>query len=159
MELRDAGQDDQARKYKLYGVRPDTSGNLRDVRVEPLGDPELDCGVTPRLVFDLRRAIDGAYLHWDLPPACLNEARQWCHDVKIVVTGGFTPDKIARFERLQVPADIYGVGSYLLSKCSKCGTNNDFTADIVQVKIRGQWHDMVKVGRQACDNPDLERVP
>ena len=158
MELREAGRDEEARRFKLYGVRPDTSGNLRDFRVEPIGDPELDCGVTPRLVFDLRRAIDGAYLHWDLPPTWLDEARQWCRDIKIVVTGGFTPEKIARFERLQVPADIYGVGSYLLSNCSQCGTNNDFTADVVRVKIHGKWHDMVKVGRHACDNPDLERA-
>jgi nicotinate phosphoribosyltransferase len=158
MELRDAGQEDEACKYKLYGVRPDTSSSLRDVRVEPIGDPELDCGVTPRLVFDLRRAIDGAYLHWDLPPAWLDEARQWCRDVKIVVTGGFDPAKISRFERLQVPADIYGVGSYLLSSCSHCGTNNDFTADVVCVRIHNEWHDMVKVGRRACDNPALERV-
>lgn len=158
MELREAGQDKEAQKYKLFGVRPDTSSNLRDVRVEPIGDPDLDCGVTPRLVFDLRRAIDGAYLHWDLPPARLEEARQWCREVKIVVTGGFDPDKIARFERLQVPADIYGVGSYLLSNCSHCGTNNDFTADVVRVKIHGEWRDMAKVGRRACDNPDLKKV-
>ncbi|MFZ5918592.1 MAG: nicotinate phosphoribosyltransferase [Chloroflexota bacterium] len=158
LELLDAGQAEQALRYKLFGVRPDTSSNLRDVRVEPLGDPQLDCGVTPRLVFDLRRAIDGAYLHWTLPPARLEMARQWCREVKIVVTGGFNPEKIARFERLQVPADIYGVGSYLLSNCSHCGTNNDFTADVVRVKIHGQWQDMVKVGRRACDNPDLQRV-
>lgn len=157
-ELHKTGDDEQAAKFKLYGVRPDTSGNLRDVRVEPIGDPELDCGVTPRLVFDLRRAIDGAYLHWDLSPDWLAEACQWCRDVKIVATGGFTPAKIARFERLQVPVDIYGVGSYLLSNCSYCGTNNDFTADVVRVKIHGQWHDMVKVGRRACDNPNLEKI-
>lgn len=157
-ELREAGRDEEARRFKLYGVRPDTSGNLRDVRVEPIGDPELDCGVTPRLVFDLRRAIDGAYLHWDVPPDWLEEAHQWCRDVKIVATGGFTPEKIARFERLQSPVDVYGVGSYLLSNCSRCGTNNDFTADVVRVKIHGEWRDMVKVGRCACDNPDLESV-
>jgi len=158
IELREDGRDKEACKYKLYGVRPDTSSNLRDLRVEPIGDPELDCGVAPRLVFDLRRAIDGAYLHWNLPPVRLEEARQWCRDVKIVVTGGFTPEKISRFERLQVPVDIYGVGSYLLSSCSRCETNNDFTADVVRVKIDGEWHDMVKVGRRACENPNLERV-
>ncbi len=38
-------------KYKLFGVRPDTSSNLRDVSVPPLGDKRLDCGVNPRLVF------------------------------------------------------------------------------------------------------------
>lgn len=154
----EAGEPEQALKYKLYGVRPDTSNTLRDVRVEPLGDPVLDCGVNPRLVFDLRRAIDSAYLHWDLPPGWLERARQWCNEVKIVVTGGFNPDKIARFERLQVPADVYGVGSHLLNSCAVCGTNTDFTADVVRVRINGDWVGMAKVGRQACHNPDLSEV-
>ena len=57
------------------------------------------------------------------------------------------------FESLGVPVDIYGVGSYLMR-----GENNDFTADIVRVKINGAWHDMAKAGRRAIDNPDLERV-
>ena len=157
-ECIEAGKPEEAQKYKLYAVRPDTSSSLRDVRVEPLGDPSLDCGVNPRLVFDLRRVVDSAYLHWDLPPAWLERARQWCGQVKIVVTGGFNPAKIERFERLQVPADIYGVGSYLLESCSTCGTNTDFSADVVRVRLNGQWVDMVKVGRQPCDNPDLERI-
>src|SRR5688572_22282278 len=33
-----AGKREEARKYKLYGVRPDTAGNMRDVSVPPLGD-------------------------------------------------------------------------------------------------------------------------
>jgi len=157
-ECTEVGMPEEALKYKLYGVRPDTSGSLRDVRVEPLGDPRLDCGVNPRLVFDMRRAIDSAYLHWDLPPAWLERARQWCREVKIVVTGGFNPEKIGRFERLQVPADIYGVGSHLLNSCAACGTNTDFTADVVRARLNGKWVDVVKVGRQACDNPDLRLV-
>ncbi len=157
-ELTDAGDESEARRYKLFGVRPDTSGNMRDVSVEPLGDPKLDLGVNPRLVFELRRAISGAYARWNLPNSWRERARDWCREVKIVVTGGFTPEKIAHFEALGVPADIYGVGSYLLSSCSQCGTNNDFTADVVRVKVHGQWVDMAKVGRRACDNPQLERV-
>jgi nicotinate phosphoribosyltransferase len=78
--------------------------------------------------------------------------------VKIAVTGGFTPAKIRQFEELKVPADIYGVGSWLLSSCDVCGTNNDFTADVVRVRIDGRWHDLAKVGRKACDNLMLERV-
>ncbi len=154
----DAGEKAQALKYKLYGVRPDTGIALRDVRVEPLGDPALDCGVNPRLVFDLRRAIDSAYLHWNLPPEWLEPARQWCREVKIAVSGGFDPAKIERFEHLQVPADIYGVGSSLLDSCVGCGTNTDFTADVVRIRLNGTWVDMAKVGRQACDNPDLQPV-
>ena len=56
--------------------------------------------------------------------------------MKIAVTGGFTPAKIRQFEELEVPADIYGVGSWLLSSCDVCGTNNDFTADVVRVRSR-----------------------
>ena len=77
---------------------------------------------------------------------------------KIAVTGGFTPAKIRQFEELGVPADIYGVGSWLLSSCEVCGTNNDFTADVVRVRIAGRWYDLAKAGRKACDNLLLERV-
>ncbi|HKY54831.1 MAG TPA: nicotinate phosphoribosyltransferase, partial [Anaerolineales bacterium] len=53
-QLCDAGNETEAAKYVLYGVRLDTSGSLRDVSVEPLGDPALDLGVNPRLVFNVR---------------------------------------------------------------------------------------------------------
>lgn len=157
-ECVDSSKIEEAIKYKLHGVRPDTSSSLRDVSVAPLGNPELDCGVSPRLVFEMRRAVDKAYLDWELPPEWLDRARQWCRDIKIVVTGGFNPEKIERFERLQVPADIYGVGSHLLNSCAACGTNTDFTADVVRVRLDGEWVDMVKVGRRACDNPNMELV-
>jgi nicotinate phosphoribosyltransferase len=157
-ELVDAGNAQEARRYKLYGVRPDTSGSLRDVSVPPLGLKKLDLGVTPRLVFILRQALDDAWRRWDLPPDWIDRARRWCHEVKIVVTGGFNTDKIRRFEELAVPADIYGVGSSLFSNSDEEGTNNDFTADVVRVQINGTWHDMAKVGRVACDNPNLEQV-
>ena len=157
-ECIDAGKPDEAEKYRLYGVRPDTSSSLRDVSIPPLGDPVLDCGVSPRLVFELRQAIDRAYEGWDLPDEWVDRAQEWCHKVKIVVTGGFNPSKIERFERLQVPADIYGVGSHLLNSCSVCGTNTDFTADVVRVQLAGQWVDLAKVGRRACENPNWQKV-
>jgi nicotinate phosphoribosyltransferase len=156
--LIDAGNAGEARRYKLYGVRPDTSATVRDVSVPPLGLKELDMGVTPRLVFFLRNAIDSAWTRWDLPPTWVERAQAWCRDVKIVVTGGFDPKKIRRFEELDVPVDIYGVGSSLFSNSSEEGTNNDFTADIVRVRIADTWRDLVKVGRRACDNSDLLRV-
>jgi nicotinate phosphoribosyltransferase len=68
-ELVDAGNKDEAEKYKLYGVRLDTSGSLRDVSVQPLGDVALDLGVNPRLVFNVRQAIDNAWERWNLPEA------------------------------------------------------------------------------------------
>ncbi|NWG22505.1 MAG: nicotinate phosphoribosyltransferase [Chloroflexi bacterium] len=157
-ELMDGGHVDAARCYKLYGVRPDTSGSVRDVSVPPLGNRKLDMGVNPRLVFYLRQAIDEAWKRWTLTPEWVQPAQQWCRDVKIVVTGGFGPKKIRRFEELGVPVDIYGVGSSLFSNSDEEGTNNDFTADVVRVKIGDVWYDMAKVGRRACDNPDLVRV-
>lgn len=157
-ELMDEGRTDEARRYKLYAVRPDTSGTLRDVSVPPLGEKQLDLGVTPRLVFNLRNAIDTAWQRWDLPTAWIERAREWCRDVHIVVTGGFGPNKIRRFEELGVPVDIYGVGSSLFSNSDEEGTNNDFTSDVVRVKLNGEWQNMAKVGRIACDNPDLEVV-
>ncbi len=155
-ELLDAGDETEARKYLLYGVRLDTSGSVRDVSVPPLGDPALDLGVNPRLVFIVRQALNSAWERWTLPPAWQERARDYCRSVQIVVSGGFNPEKIARFEKLAVPVDIYAVGSSLFDNHGP--TVSDFTADVVRVKINGQWHDLAKVGRRACDNPDLERV-
>lgn len=157
-ELMDGGHTEAAHCYKLFGVRPDTSGSVRDVSVPPLGNRELDMGVTPRLVFYLRQAIDEAWKRWSLPPEWIQPAQQWCHDVRIVATGGFGPKKIRRFEELGVPVDIYGVGSSLFSNSDEEGTNNDFTSDVVRIKIDNNWYDLAKVGRRACDNPDLIHV-
>ena len=158
LELTNAGRAEDARRYKLFGVRLDTAANLRDVSVPPLGDRRLDCGVSARLVFAAREAIDRAYVAWGLSGADLDLARSFCRDVKIAVSGGFTPLRIREFEELKVPADVYGVGSWLLSACDACGTNNDFTSDVVRVKIDGRWYDLAKAGRKACDNLMLERV-
>ncbi len=155
-ELIDEGKAEEASKYKLYGVRLDTSGSIRDVSVPPLGDPALDLGVTPRLVFNVRKALDAAWEKWHLPQSWQERARDYCRGVKIVVSGGFKPEKIARFEHLGVPVDIYAVGSYLFNNNGR--TVTDFTADVVRVKVHGKWIDMAKVGREPCDNPDLERV-
>ncbi|MBM3123710.1 MAG: nicotinate phosphoribosyltransferase [Chloroflexi bacterium] len=155
-QLVDAGNKDEAEKYKLYGVRLDTSGSLRDVSVQPLGDPSLDLGVTPRLVFNVRQALDRAWETWNLPEAWQERAAAFCRNVKIVVSGGFNPEKIRKFEKLEVPADIYAVGSYLFN--NNGATVTDFTADVVRVKVHGTWMDMAKVGRKVGENENLERV-
>jgi nicotinate phosphoribosyltransferase len=158
LELLHAGKPEEAAKYKLFGVRADTSANLRDVSVPPLGDRNLDCGVNPRLVFLMRGAIDREWQSWPLEGEDRQRAESYCRDVKIVVTGGFTPGKIRQFEDLRVPADVYGVGSWLLSSCDVCGTSNDFTSDVVRIRIEGRWYELAKTGRKACDNLMLERV-
>jgi nicotinate phosphoribosyltransferase len=155
-ELKERGDEAEAAKYVLYGVRLDTSGNLRDVSVEPLGDPALDLGVTPRLVFNVRQALDSAWESWNQPDSWKDAAREYCRNVKIVVSGGFNPEKIRRFEKLGVPVDIYAVGSSLFN--NNGSTVTDFTADVVRLKIHDQWVDMAKIGRRPLDNPNLERV-
>jgi len=159
LSLLQSGNHQEAKKYKLYAVRPDTSGNMRDVSVAPLGDQDLDCGVNPRLCWALREAIDNAYKAWNLPDEKTQQlARTWCQEVKIVATGGFNVTRIRRFEELNVPVDIYGVGSSLLENSKASDTSNDYTADIVAVKIGSAWYPMAKVGRQACYNPNLIRI-
>jgi len=68
--------------------------------------------------------------------------------VRIVVSGGFDEEKIARFERAGMPVDAYGVGSSLIRG------ENDFTSDIVTTD--GQPSS--KIGRRVRPNPRLERV-
>ncbi len=56
--------------------------------MEPLGDKRLDKGVNARLVFKMRREIDRAYEHWNVPFPWLERAKAYCRNVKITVTGG-----------------------------------------------------------------------
>jgi nicotinate phosphoribosyltransferase len=112
--------------------------------------------VNPRLVFNVRQGIDHAWESWNIPAPWKDAAREFCHNVKIVVSGGFNPDKIRKFEKLEVPVDIYAVGSYLFNNSN--GTSTDYTADVVRVKVHGEWIDMAKVGRKVGENENLERV-
>lgn len=155
-ELLNSNDKEEAAKYKLYAIRTDTSGNMRDKSVIPMGDKKMDFGVNPRLVWMLRNAMDEAYKNWELPPEALDTARRWCSDVKIVVTGGFNSRRITLFEELGVPVDTYGVGSSLLENSTE--TNSDYTADIVRVKIDNSWRDLHKAGRRPCDNPKLKVI-
>ena len=152
-ELIDEGNEIEAKRYKLYGVRLDTSSSIRDVSVTPLGESKLDMGVNPRLVFIVRNAVDAAWRNWNLSEEWIKRARDWCESVKIVVSGGFNTTKISRFEKLNVPVDIYAVGSSLFANDGPCVT--DFTADVCQVKVQGVWRAMSKVGRCRGENPDL----
>ena len=68
--------------------------------------------------------------------------------VKIVVSGGFTADKIHQFEALAVPVDAYGVGSSLF------GGRFDFTADVVLTEGKPS----AKIGRRYEPNERLELV-
>jgi len=124
---------------RLWGVRVDTSESMVDlsivrelVRTEGGAQEEVR-GVTPRLVELLREALDASgYRH-----------------VRIVASGGFDAEKIRRFEELNVPVDVYGVGSALVH-----GTTFDHTADIVRVGGRA----VGKIGRGYAASDRLHPV-
>lgn len=115
---------------KMWGVRFDTSGDMRDRSVPPRDEHSL--GVCPELVWRARQEFDALGLQ----------------NLKIMVSGGFDDDKIALFERLGVPVDLYGVGSKLLKK------KVDITADIVEVNGKS----CAKVGRGKRDHSRLHPV-
>jgi nicotinate phosphoribosyltransferase len=117
---------------RLYGVRLDTSETLVDKSVIPQMGTFKPTGVNPQLVRNVRGALD---------------AEGFDH-VKIVVSGGFTVEKIRQFEEQGVPVDVYGVGSSLFQG------RFDFTADVVMLDGKP----CAKVGRSYRPNPRLERV-
>jgi nicotinate phosphoribosyltransferase len=117
---------------RLYGVRLDTSEMLVDRSLWNQMGTFKPTGVNPQLVWNVRRGLDQA----GFP------------GVKIVVSGGFTVEKIRDFERERVPVDGYGVGSSLFQG------RFDFTADVVLVDGRP----CAKVGREYRPNPRLEKV-
>jgi nicotinate phosphoribosyltransferase len=117
---------------RLWGVRLDTSETLVDRSIwEEMGDFK-PTGVNERLVRRVRDALDD----------------DGFEEVKIVVSGGFTIEKIVEFEEREVPVDAYGVGSSLIRG------SNDYTADIVLTDGRPSS----KVGRKFNPNRRLELV-
>ena len=120
---------------RLYGVRLDTSETLVDKSVVPRMGSFDPRGVNPQLVANVRRGLDA----------------EGFTDVKIVVSGGFTVEKIRSFEEAKVPCDAYGVGSSLFANEGRF----DFTADIVQV----DGEPCAKVGREYRSSQRLRHVP
>jgi nicotinate phosphoribosyltransferase len=117
---------------RLWGVRLDTSESLVDKSLFDEMSDFRPTGVNERLVWKVRKALDAAgFGH-----------------VRIVVSGGFTVEKITQFETNGVPVDAYGIGSSLIRG------SNDFTADIVMTDGKPS----AKVGRHYRDNPRLEPV-
>ena len=117
---------------RLWGVRLDTSEALVDRSLwEELGDFR-PTGVNPRLVWKVRDALDAGGFE----------------RVKIVVSGGFTVEKIRDFESQGVPVDAYGVGSSLIRGA------NDFTADVVMTDGKPS----AKAGRHYRPNDRLALV-
>ncbi len=117
---------------RLWGVRLDTSESLVDRSLwGEMGDFR-PTGVNERLVTKVRDALD----------------ERGYERVRIVVSGGFTVEKIRAFEASGVPVDAYGVGSSLIRG------SNDFTGDIVTT----DGGPSAKFGRRYRESPRLELV-
>jgi nicotinate phosphoribosyltransferase len=116
----------------LWGVRLDTSDRLADFGLQRrLGDA-APTGVNAELVRLARAELDA----------------HGFQGVRIVVSGGFTAERIRAFEQEGVPVDAYGVGSSLIRG------SNDFTADVVLCDGRPCG----KTGREYKPNDRLEVV-
>lgn len=111
---------------KLCGVRLDTSEKMVDKSIFDMMGDFKPTGVIPELVFKTREELD----------------KKGFKNVKIIVSGGFTPKKIKDFIDKKVPVDSFGVGSCLFEG------NFDYTADIVMVDGKP----CAKKGR--CYNPN-----
>ena len=119
---------------KLKAVRIDTSKALIDHYFDDKDTTGFDPhGVCKELVFALREALD----------------KEGFDDVKIIVSSGFTAEKIRDFESHGTPVDIYGVGTSLVK------INIGFTGDLV--RLNGK--DQAKEGRRDVPSDRLELVP
>lgn len=123
-----------ARKFgsQLYGVRLDTADTLVDASVLPHMGTFKPTGVCPVLVRNVRKALDD----------------EGFNHVKIMVSGGFTAEKIRAFEAERTPVDVYAVGASLFND------SVNFTADIVAVDGKP----CAKAGRHYRNNPRLQIV-
>jgi nicotinate phosphoribosyltransferase len=83
---------------RLYGIRLDT--------------PAERGRVTPDLVLEIRARLDQAGFE----------------HVKIIVSGGLSPDRIAIFKEAGAPVDSYAVGSYIAG-----ARPIDFTGDLKEI--------------------------
>nr|WP_027121561.1 nicotinate phosphoribosyltransferase [Mycoplasma leonicaptivi] len=114
---------------KVWGVRIDTSKNMIDKMFENEENKEQFKGVNPEQIFRLRSALDSV----------------GANKYKIVVSSGFDENKIALFEKLNVPVDYYGVGQSIFK------LNNSFSADATILNGKKQ----AKQGRGYRENKNL----
>ena len=129
----------------LAAVRVDTSERMVDSALAAAAAArgrEGLTGVNPELVRRERAALDA----------------EGFPEVGIIVSGGFTPAKIRRFETEGVPVTGYGIGSSLLGhndgEADGLLNDFDFTADVVSVDGRLES----KVGRGFAPNDRLVRL-
>jgi nicotinate phosphoribosyltransferase len=94
---------------RLWGVQLATSEHLVDASIIPAMGAFSPTGVNAHLVWNVRNALDAEGLG----------------HIKILVSSGFTVERIRQFEDEGVPVDAYGIGAALLAG------RTGFTAAIV----------------------------
>ncbi len=117
---------------RLWGVQLATGEHLVDRSIIPEMGIFPPTGVNPQLVWHVRNALDAEGLG----------------DVRLLVSGGVTLERIRLFEEDGVPVDAYGVGAAIY------GGSHPFSADIVAVDGTAQ----ARAGREARPNARMERV-
>ena len=121
-------------KEDLNAVRVDTSKSLIDHYFDDKDTSGFDPhGVCKELIFALREALD----------------KEGFNYVKIVVSSSFNPTKIKEWKELNVPVDMYGVGTYFVNNMT-CG----FTGDLVVLDGKEE----AKEGRGNYQNNRLKPV-
>jgi nicotinate phosphoribosyltransferase len=117
---------------RLWGVRLDTSGTMVDRSLWSEMGQFAPTGVNRRLVEKVRQALD----------------TEGFDHVRVIVSGGFTAERIVAFEATGVPVDSYAVGSSLLKGSA------DYTSDVVLREGRP----CAKVGRVHRPSARLQPV-
>lgn len=135
-------------RYKLFGVRLDTSGSMVDKSIVPKMEQFKPTGVNETLVRNVYNALQEKASKFEKKSL----EQRFYQDIGIIVSGGFDAKKIQEFEKNRVPVIGYGVGSTMYSG------NFDFTADIVSINHNGKWNPNAKVGRRYNPNKRLEDV-
>jgi nicotinate phosphoribosyltransferase len=130
--LVDTFHDEAEEAIAVAGALTTAGSRLDGIRLDT---PWERGGVTPALVHEVRSRLDQA----GYP------------EVRIVVSGGITPERIEQFRLEGAPVDFYGVGSYI-----SAGRPIDFTADIKEIEGKP----IAKRGRipGITQNSALERV-
>ena len=119
---------------KLGAIRVDTSKSLIDHYFDDKDTSGFDPhGVCKELIYALREALD----------------KEGFQHVKIIVSSGFTAEKIDEWTNEGVPVNMYGVGTTLVNN-----TTVGFTGDLVELDGKPQ----AKEGRSNIPSTRLERV-
>ena len=118
----------------LKAVRVDTSKSLIDHYFDDKDTSGFDPhGVCKELIFALRKALDDEGFNY----------------VQIVVSSSFNKEKIKEWKALNVPVDLFGVGTSFVNNMT-CG----FTGDLVMLDGKGE----AKEGRSNYPSDRLKKV-